>query len=205
MINVTSGEVLYDIVDSIPVTLGDLMKPQTIQYTLSARKNVYQLSYVKKVTNTVPVSVATSFESSYEKTTRTNFEYCAPISEGIELCYDLIAEVKPETLQPYLPSSYFRQENNCLYVKTPVLIAENTASYSGVVGASIVIGQGLVTETKLAFAIGNIISSIRNGVYPSVDFQLGGRTWGGTNYFFVNALLLGPQQSAWAYIWARPI
>ena len=206
VINVTSSEVLYDIVDSIPVTLGDFMTPQTTQYTLFARKNVHQLSYVKKAAHVVPVSVATSFESSYEKTVGTYFDYCAPIGEGVELCYDLIAEVKPETLQPYLPSNYFRQENNRLYMKTPVLIAENPASYSGVVSASISISvRSDVLETKLTFAPGNIISSLRDGVYPSVNFELGGRTWGGANYYYHRTLFLAPQQSAWAYIWARPI
>ncbi|MGC8975757.1 MAG: hypothetical protein ACP5KB_06155, partial [Thermoprotei archaeon] len=203
VINVTSNEVLYDIVDSIPITLGDFMTPRTIQYTFFARKNVHQLSYVKKTASTVPVIAVTSFESSYEG---TYFDYCSPIGEGVELCYDLIAEVKPETLQPYLPSSYFRQENNRLYVKTPVLIAENPLSYSGVVSASIAIDvRNEVIETKLTFAPGNIISSLRNGVYPLVNFELGGRTWGGTNYYYGRTLILDPQQSGWAYMWARPI
>ena len=206
VINVTSGEVLYDIVDSIPVTLGDLMKPQAIQYTLHARKNVHQLSYVKKVANMVPMNVATSFESSSEKTMGSSFEYCVPASENFDICYDLVAEVKPETLQAYLPSSYFRQENNRLYMKTPVLIAENPLSYSGVVGTSIAIDlSSSALEARLTFAPGDIISGLRNGVYPSVDFQLGGSTWGGANYYYHRILFLAPQQSAWAYIWARPI
>jgi hypothetical protein len=85
VINVTSGEVLYDIVDSIPVTLGDLMKPRAIQYMLSAWKNVHQLSYVKRVVNMIPVNVATTLGSLSEKTTGSNFEYCVPASENFDI------------------------------------------------------------------------------------------------------------------------
>ena len=91
-------------------------------------------------------------------------------------------------------------------MKTPVLIAENPVSYSGVVSASISIDLSSgELEARFAFAPGEIISSLRNSNYPSVDFQLGGSTWGGTNYYFGNIVLLKPLQSKWVYIWARPI
>jgi len=49
IINDTDGRILYDVHDSIPLTLGDFMKPQAIHYVVAIRQGVYQVVYEKTI------------------------------------------------------------------------------------------------------------------------------------------------------------
>jgi hypothetical protein len=210
VINTTSNEVLYDVIDSIPLRVGDFAKPLAVKYIVFARKGVYQVDYKKIGTYLVKTESAVVADTGLELAYRNAIEpygsewRCSGYQYAI--CYELVARVTPEDMQSYLPPDYFRLENNRLYMKTPILIVENPYYYSGVVSASISI---VFTDAKLqlrfVFAPGEIINKLMNAEYPSVNFQLGGPTWGGTSYYYYDALILQPEEAGWLYVWARPI
>ncbi|WP_440059719.1 hypothetical protein ACSU1N_00750 [Thermogladius sp. 4427co] len=205
VINTTSRSLLYSIIDSIPVELGDLIEARAVGYTLYARRGVYQLAYSKNVIRAFTTSIELP-QGRLVESAQGGFDYCSPAYQGWAVCYRRIAEIKPEDLQQYLPADYFMSVNSTLYMKTPILVAWNPYTYSGEVNAYIVIGvQNAKAEVRLAFASGEILSKIRNASLPSVNLQLGSATWGGEWYRFTAPIYLLPNEAGWIYIWARPL
>lgn len=215
VVNSSSSEVLYDVIDAIPVTIGDFIEPKAIQYTIRVKKGLHQVEYNKVILPYmswgIKVYTIRADEVAAEQTTfvflqGSQFMRCDFISEHLAYCYELVAEIRPENMTNILPSSYFMPVSNALYMKIPVLIVENVFMYSGVVGSSIVIGiHNARFGVRLTFSAGKITESILNNSLPDVPIELGGYTWSNINYTYSELLSLDPEQSAWAYIWARPI
>ncbi|RLG83213.1 MAG: hypothetical protein DRO40_05295 [Thermoprotei archaeon] len=191
-----TGELLYQLYDSISYRPIDIVKGETIKYTVYLSKNSPKASKI---------------ESSYVSTfsiTKLATEI-SPMDRVDHPHYyrELVAQIKPEDLVSSLPSSYFNEVNGKLYVKTPVLIAWNKYSLSGSVSSSINLGiQGAVIGVYPTLTSGEIIPKIENGVLPEVTLWKGsGLTWGGEGYYYYRSQELNPNEQWWAWIWARPI
>lgn len=205
IIDVDSKKPIYMAHDSIPLRLGDLKTPRTIHYKavlfrdsehIIALKQAYRpLSYTKIET----LELITPDEEE-------PLELTAPY-----IRITPIARIDPETLrnQRLLPEDYFREVNvggrRITYLKTPVLIIENTHSYSGVIIGSISITSEYRVGFSLTWASGSILDSIMKGVIPSVDINIGGYTLGPDKRAFSSIFIVHPNESKWAYIWARPV
>jgi len=211
VVNTTNGEVLYSVLDSLPMVLEDFERPQVVYYTVRARRGLYQVQYEKRVQYPSVVApllrelasiaegaIAGAQYYSY------HFDYCDCV-ETYCICYKLVARITPDNLVQYLPGSYFT-ESGVRYVKTPVLIAYNYYTGATVV-TSINIGtRARALVARLTFATGSITRPLMYGVLPSVTLQAGGSTWGGRDYYYYANLQVDSVNTAeWAYIWARPI
>ncbi len=211
VVNTTSGEVLYGVLDSLPITLGDFERPQVVYYVVRTRRGIHQVQYEKRVPY---ASVGTPLLRELASVTEGApsgaqyysyyFDYCDCV-ETYCTCYKLLARATPDDLVQDLPESYFKW-SGVRYVKTPVLIAHNY--YTGAtIATSINIGvRAGALVARLTFTTGSITRSLMYGILPSVTLQAGGSTWGGRNYYYYANLQVDSANTAeWAYIWARPI
>ncbi|AFK50897.1 hypothetical protein TCELL_0472 [Thermogladius calderae 1633] len=211
LLDSSNNSVLYETTYSLPVKLGDLLSPRALKYTVSVSKagGLYQAVYrvenvlLRPVKN-VEVLQVENVEASTTLLTSGSVDLkCAPAYPPFYYCERTYTN-KPEYVTAYLPPSYFRAENGILYVKTPVLIANNLFSYSGVVMVSMNIGPRR-EEAKLTVGTGDILPNITRASLPDISLQLAGRTWGGSTYYYGVGYPVAPNSSAWLYIWARPI
>ncbi|MEZ0394159.1 MAG: hypothetical protein ABWK00_03835 [Desulfurococcaceae archaeon] len=204
ILNGSSGEVLYHAVNSIPLTIGDLVKRHMVWYTLRMVRGSSHIWHEKKIVNFAVknnVVVAGVEEEAYTEGGSSGSTDVLPNQFRWE--YRLVARITTEDLRQYLPSDYFTYSNNKLYVKVPVLIVYNQYYYSGVIDSSINIGVGARTEVRLTFAAGEIISKLHNAEFPSVNFELKDASWGGY-YYFYKSLYVPPGEAQWVYVWGRP-
>jgi hypothetical protein len=191
IVNNTNGEVIYNIHDSIPLTLGDFIEAKAIYYTLAARRRVYQVAHGKTIIETGRLKYYVNIASDKPTPTPTSIEYFLKFI------------VTPENMTSYLPSNYFKNVNGVLYVKTPVMIIYNQYPYSGhIMGSINIAGQKL----RFGFnAAAPIESKVRNGEIPSLTLNSGGITFKGQNYYFGKIMDVPPEEVRWIYIWSRPI
>jgi len=195
VVNNTSGEVIYNIHDSIPLTLGDFIEAKAIYYALAARSGVYQVARGKTIIETGRLKYYVNIASDKPTPTPTTVEY------------ELKFRVTPENMTSYLPSNYFKNVNGVLYVKTPVMIIYNQYPFSGYVMGSIIIAkQDAKVELRLGFnTAAPIESKVRNGEIPSLTLNVGGTTFGGQTYYFGEIIGVPPEEVGWIFIWGRPI
>jgi hypothetical protein len=186
VVNNTSGEVVYNIHDSIPLTLGDFIEAKAVYYALAARRGVYQVAHGKTIIETGRLKYYVNIASDKPTLTSTTVEY------------ELKFRVTPEDMTSYLPSNYFKKVNGVLYVKTPVMIIYNQYPYSGYVIGSITIAG---VDLRLGFnTAAPIESKVRNGETPSLTLNLGGITFGGQTYYFHYSVGLSPDEVRWIYM-----
>lgn len=190
VINVTNKEILYAILDSVPLRIGDFRSPQIVKYVVRNLEGWNQALIEKFVGASSSSQVESlDYEASYGYVKRT-----------------LVAEIRPENLTGELPSDYFRDVGGILYLKTPLLILENVLPLSGVITGSIQLYRSDASiVVRLSFSTGDILNKLRNSTYPTTNFQLGGTTWGGSRYYYAAANYVLPNQTKWAYMWARPL
>lgn len=193
--NKKTGEILYQLYDSITYKPVDIINRKTMKYTIHLAK--HSLTALKIDTSYITAMTA-------ERIAREVKLDQLPFPVFIRIP---VFEIKPENITSELPSDYFKNVGGKLYVKTPVLIAWNKLSYSGSVGVSINIGvQKGEIGVYPTFTTGEILSKISNGVAPNVNLWKGsGFTWGGETYYYYVEKELAPNQQWWAWIWARPI
>ena len=194
--NEETGELLYQLYDSISYRPIDIVRGESLSYTIYLSRNSLR---------------ALEVESSYVSTFSIT-KLATEISPMDRVDYphyyrELVVQIKPEDLVSTLPSDYFNEVNSKLYVKTPVLIAWNKYSLSGSIGLSINIGfQEEIIGVYPIFTSGEIIPKIESGVLPEITLWKGsGISWGGETYYYYRHQELNPNEQWWAWIWARPI
>ena len=194
--NEETGELLYQLYDSISYRPIDIVRGESLSYTIYLSRNSLR---------------ALEVESSYVSTfSITKLATEISPEDRIDHPYyyrELVIRIKPEDLVSTLPSDYFNEVNGKLYVKTPVLIAWNKNSRSGSVSISINIGlQEKIIGVYPTFTSGEIIPKIENAEQPQVTLWKGsGMSWGGETYYYGRSNILAPNTQWWAWIWARPI
>ncbi len=192
IVNTTTGELVYDIHDSIPLSISDFTSPKIVHYVISPRRDAYQVMYEKK-TGLLSIKGAV--------------EPVEALNTGIQRVeYIVKYRVVPENMTVLLPSDYFTSRNNVLYMKVPVLIVYNEGSVSGIISSSIsTLRSDAGLRFDLVFTTGSLTDQIRNGIIPAVNLYKGGSTWGGGVYFFGINYYTSPGSVKWAYIWGRPV
>jgi len=96
----------------------------------------------------------------------------------------------------FLQSEYFKDVNDILYMKVPVLIIYNEGRVSGLVVGSINIGlQNRNLELRLTInPLSKILDDVMNGTISSLTLNMGGVTFGGQNYFFGYSIPVPPNE-----------
>ena len=112
--NEETGELLYQLYDSISYRPIDIVRGESLSYTIYLSRNSLR---------------ALEVESSYVSTfSITKLATEISLEDRIDHPYyyrELVVQIKPKDLVSTLPSDYFNELNSKLYVKTPVLIAWN--------------------------------------------------------------------------------
>lgn len=204
--NSTSNEILYYVLDSIPITLGDFDASHAVHYVIYARRGVQQVSYEKEVISFSAPNKLSPYEDLTTRAVVRASGWSCSCGEFYCYCEELVVRSTPDDMTQYLPSNYFTVVNGTRFMKTPILLIYNQYGSSGYVTASINI-ESLDAEVgaRLTFSTGEITSKIAYGLLPSASFSLGSRTWGGKKYYYTRNLAVAPEEVRWAYIWARPI
>lgn len=128
--NNTSREIIFDAYDSVSYKPSEVARGKAVVIDITLLRGSK-----KPIKLSVEHGYVSVFESSRSKIEKVRLDGCPAY-----LYRKLVAEIKPEDLKSKLPAEYFWDYNERTYIKTPVLIAENTHSYSGTVGVSISIG-----------------------------------------------------------------
>ena len=195
--NNTSREIIFDAYDSVSYKPSEVARGKAVVIDITLLRGSK-----KPIKLSVEHGYVSVFESSRSKIEKVRLDGCPAY-----LYRKLVAEIKPEDLKSKLPAEYFWDYNERTYIKTPVLIAENTHSYSGTVGVSISIGvQNEKVGVYPTFTSGKILELIKKGEWPSVTLWKGsGFTWGGSTYYYGYNDLVKPLDSLWMWVWARPV
>jgi len=197
--NEASREVFFQFYDSISYIPYEIASGKSLAITIHAIRNSAKASYLE--TSYVQNLVRVGFH-----VVETNASYSPYTIIRVP-----VLRVTPENLTSQLPSSYFKNVNGKLYVKTPIMIVRNDLNEnntSGTIGMSINIGVGTArTGVYPTFTVGvDIFSKINNGIVPSVTLWKGsGFTWGGTSYYFGYNHIVPPNTARWIWVWARPV
>ncbi|MEM0203940.1 MAG: hypothetical protein QXO16_08680 [Archaeoglobaceae archaeon] len=191
--NRSTGEIVFEAFDSFSYKPIEVTKGKPIEITMNLVKKSPEQKF--------KISPVSQHVKSVEAK-----EICDGCEYWIER--ELVVSITPESLKTKLPSDYFKSVDGVLYMKTPVLIVKNAYSNSGVITSSINIGMREVSVGVYpTLTSGEILDKITKGYSPTVTLWKGsGLTWGGsTYYFYYNTGDLGPEQSVWIWIWARPV
>jgi hypothetical protein len=204
LVNMTSRRPLYIAHGGVEIRLGDFERPRVVYYTLYVRRGAPGIEYSKALDPPVLAAGEVVTAAKVEAAAAAGeidcncYDYC--------ICFKHVLVATPDNMTAYLPGDYFEVVSGVRYVKTPTVVVYNKYSYSGLVIASF---RLTLTQEQLrireAYAVGDLVSKLLAGIKPSVDLQLGGATWGGTQYSFVTSFPVAPERVTWVYIMARPV
>ncbi|HGE72221.1 TPA: hypothetical protein ENX78_15385, partial [Candidatus Poribacteria bacterium] len=123
--NTTSRQMIFQVYDSISYSPYQVANGNSLFITIQAENSTAKA-----------VSIDTSYSKSVLLSSKAEEKQI-----GIDSRVDkLVAQITPENLTSYLPSDYFMNVNGKLYMKVPVMIANNTASTNNRIVAVLLTG-----------------------------------------------------------------
>jgi hypothetical protein len=204
LVNKTGRRPLYAAHGSIPIRLGDFERPRVVYYTVYARRGVPGVEVSKALDPPVLAAGEVVTAAKVEAAAAAGEIDCPCITDC--MCAKYILVTTPDNMTAYLPGDYFEVVSGARYVKTPTAIVYDKYSYSGLVGGYFKLA---LTQEQLrireVYAVGDLVSKLLAGIKPGVNLQIGGATWGGTQYSFATVFNVAPEGITWVYIMARPV
>jgi len=192
--NTTSKQTIFQVYDSISYSPYQVANRNSLFVTIQAENS-----------SAKALSIYTSYSKSVMLSSKAEEKQIGIDIAGPSRISILVAQITPENLTSYLPSDYFMNVNGKLYMKVPVMIANNTASTNNRIVAVLLTGGSYTTNIYPTFSYGKILDSLTKGLMPQVTLQKGSQAIWSSLAFFDDESDVYPNQGAWIWIWARPV